>query len=197
MQARPSERSPVTICSLRYASRLEFRPNWRARWLASSWCRASSVPPADQVCVGRVRPRWAQPRTVSQRGVLARLGTAPGAISHRDPMAAHAMSCSARDTSQASSLHHTPGAVTAFTQRGQKKSDGTSCRYDYDTSSYRVSGHGKASLGLELSASATTCSPPWPRAALRGHLEACSVGVSRRDMQPPGTDDQVGCMCGP
>ena len=121
----------------------------------------------------------------------------PGAITHRDTMASHAMSCSARDTSQASSLHDTLGAVTAFRERGRKKSDCMSCRSTYDTPSYRGSGHGKAFLGLELSASASTCSPPWPRAALRGHLEACSVGVSRRDMQPPGTDDQAGCMCGP
>ena len=197
MQARPSERSHVTTCPLRYAWRLNIRPNWKARWLASSWCRASSVPPADRVCAGRVRPRWAQPRTELQRDMLERLRTAPGAITHRDPMAAHAMSCSARDTSQASSLHHTPGAVTAFSESVRKKPDSMSCRYGYDTSSYRVSGHGKASLGLELSASASTCYPPWPRAALRGHLEACSVGVSRRDMQPPGTDDQAGCKSGP
>ena len=96
-----------------------------------------------------------------------------------------------------SSLHDTLGAVTAFRERGRKKSVRMSCRSTYDTPSYRGSGHGKAFLGLELSASASTCSPPWPRAALRGHLEACSVGVSRRDMQPPGTDDQAGCMCGP
>ena len=176
----------------RYSAELQ-----STRWLASSWCRASSVPPADQVCAGRGRPRWAQPRTGLQRGMLERLRTAPRAITHREIMASHAMSCSARDTSQASSLHDTPGAVAAFRERGRKKSDGMSCRYAYDTPSYRVSGHGKASLGLELSASATTCSPPWPRAALRGHLEACSVGVSRRDMQPPGTDDQAGCKSGP
>ena len=177
MQARPSERSPVTTCPLRYAWRLDIRPNRKARWLASSWLRASSVPPADRVCAGRGRPRWAQPRTGLQRGMLERLRTAPGAITHRDTMASHAMSCSARDTSQASSLHDTLGAVTAFRERGRKKSDCMSCRSTYDTPSYRGSGHGKAFLGLELSASASTCSPPWPIAALRGHLWRRAVWV--------------------